>query len=60
MTTVLVIILFALLTALWRLGDIVDHLKNIERLLQGEVSRQHEERLAEDGRDAQGRFLKGR
>jgi hypothetical protein len=60
MTTVLVIILLVLITVLWRLGDVIDHLKNIERLLQGEITRQHEERLAEDGRDSQGRFLKGR
>lgn len=60
MTTVLVLILVALVIALARLGQAVDHLRRIEGLLHGELERQHDERLAEDGRDRQGRFVKGK
>jgi hypothetical protein len=43
-----------------RLYAIEQRLKSIHDLLTGELKRQHDERLLEDGRDSQGRFVKGR
>ena len=60
MTFALGAIMLGILVGGWRLGQIAAHLQRIEALLHGEFERQHAERLAEEGRDRQGRFLKGR
>ena len=59
MTTALVVILIVLTLEFWRLEGLIDSVKNIERLIHDEIERQHKERLAEDGRDREGRFIKG-
>jgi hypothetical protein len=45
---------------LWRLEAISDCLERIERLLHDEIEREREAKLAEEGRDRQGRFVKQR
>jgi hypothetical protein len=46
--------------AVSRLHAIEQHLKGTHDLLTGELKRQRDERLLEDGRDSQGRFARGR
>ena len=59
MTIMLGLIMLGLILAAFLLGfsQVNENLKNIERLLHNEIERQHEERLAQGGRDRPGRFL---
>ena len=51
MTIMLGLIMLGLILAVLGFLQVNENLKNIERLLHNEIERQHEERLAQDGRD---------